>query len=126
VHVAELNAAIIAADATGRFDIRPEVHRGGQPSDMTVLEPADDGSGRWVVYYSERGRINDPVYFDTEDAACDFVYSRLIQPPPPPGPPMTARERARSVEALAEAKQRSRQMLIDAGYDPDTLKPFAP
>ena len=122
----ELDAAVVAAHAQNQFDLRTVAAPEHQGSDKTVLEPADDGSGRWVVYYSERGRINDPVYFDTEDAACDFVYSRLIQPPPPPGPPMTARERARSVEALAEAKQRSRQMLIDAGYDPDTLKPFAP
>ena len=123
---AELDAAIVAAHAENRFDLRTTAAPEHQPSDMTVLEPAADDSGRWVVYYSERGRINDPVYFDTEDEACDFVHARINPPQRPMGPPMTAEERARGVELKREAEQRGRQRLIDAGYDPDTLKPRTP
>ena len=123
MNIAELNAAIVAADAGNRFDIRTAVHRGGQPSDMTVLEPADDSSGRWVVYYTERGRIENPEYFDTEEAACDFVYARIAPPKRPAGPPSTPEERKFAAEQKAKAEASGRQMLIDAGYDPDTLKP---
>ena len=41
------------------------------------------------------------------------------------GPPMTPEERAMAPVHLARAKASNRQMLIDAGYDPDTLKPRA-
>ena len=73
MNIDELDAAIRAGGATNQYDLRTVATPESQPSDMTVLEPAADDSGQWVVYYSERGQINDPRYFDTEDEACDFV-----------------------------------------------------
>ena len=90
---------------------------------MTVLEPAADDSGRWVVYYSERGHMNDPRYFATEDEACDFVYARLTAPPPVRRV-LTAAEEARAAELGLEAEQRRRELVRAAGYDPDTRQPL--
>jgi hypothetical protein len=83
VSIDELWPLIAAAGQEHNFVLRPTAMPDHQPSDCTVLEPAADDSGRWVVYYSERGQIWDPLYFDTEDGACAFAYARATAPEVP-------------------------------------------
>lgn len=50
----------------------------GTPSDYSVCINAIETPGepkKWEVYYSERGRKCDPVRFDREEDAYDYVYS---------------------------------------------------
>jgi hypothetical protein len=37
--------------------------------------------GGWAVWYSERGRHNDEVVFDTEDEACSELLLRVVNDP---------------------------------------------
>ncbi len=43
--------------------------------DCYVLEHA----GNWIVYYSERGSKYDEAAFDTEDAACRNMFSKVAR-----------------------------------------------
>lgn len=37
--------------------------------------------GGWSVWFAERGKRNDEVFFETEDEACDELLLRLISDP---------------------------------------------
>ncbi len=73
----ELDAAVTAANAWNRFDLRTVAAPQQQGSDKTVREPADDDSGRWVVYYSERGRKSPLDACPDEDSACRALLRQL-------------------------------------------------
>ena len=45
---------------------------GGLPNEAYCL---NESSGRWEVYYSERGSTTGLKTFDNEDDACDYLYS---------------------------------------------------
>ena len=47
---------------------------GGLPNDRFVLH--QEGH-LWEVYYTERGAIYEKKSFTDEDAACDYLYSRV-------------------------------------------------
>jgi len=38
-------------------------------------------AGGWSVWFAERGKRNDEVFFETEDEACDELLLRLISDP---------------------------------------------
>lgn len=52
--------------------------QGGFPDDAYVIRRIKKrGSApQWEVYYSERGGKTAPVLFETEEAACDYLYAR--------------------------------------------------
>jgi hypothetical protein len=121
MNIDELWPLIVEAGQEHNFVLRPTAMPDHLPSAATVVEPAADDSGRWVVYFTERGEIMDPQYFADEDAACQFAYSRATAPQPP-ARTLTAAEREQADEFGAQAERERRQMLIDAGYDPDTMQ----
>lgn len=49
---------------------------GGHPTERYVL--SQDGQ-KWSVYYSERGNEVGKRVFDSEDAACRYLYEKLIR-----------------------------------------------
>lgn len=60
--------------------IDPEAYSlsGGHPNEKYAIE---QGVGGWFVYYSERGKRTDEVFFGTEDAACRELLKRLTEDP---------------------------------------------
>ncbi len=46
----------------------------GKKDERLCLERDQD---KWSVYYSERGIKTTNKYFDSEDAACQFLYEQL-------------------------------------------------
>jgi len=123
VNIAELREAVAAAGAAGDFSIRSVAQPDATPDNVHVVEPAADGSGRWVVYYSERGEHADFEYFDTEDAACEHARSMLEDEPEPSYVP-SAEANEVAARIAAEVEQDRRRMLRERGIDPDTLKPI--
>jgi hypothetical protein len=123
VTIDELWQEIVAAGREHDYVLRDVAMPEHQPSSVTVLEPAADDSGRWVVYFSERGQILDPEYYDSEAAACDAVHARLTRPPNPTRT-LSAEEEERARQLGEEAERHRRRLLIDAGYDPDTMRPL--
>ncbi|MEZ0067821.1 hypothetical protein ABIA32_003837 [Streptacidiphilus sp. MAP12-20] len=63
-----------ALDTAG---IRPDIYslHGGLPDQALCLGRRGK---RWVVYYSERGSNAVLAVYDTEDAACQAMYERII------------------------------------------------
>jgi len=118
MNIDDLWPQIVAAGHEHDYVLRSVAMPESQPSSCTVVEPAADGSGRWVVYFSERGDIIDPRYFDDEDAACQAVVRELARPESPKHT-LTADERKVADERNGEAEQLRRQMLADLGIDPD-------
>ena len=47
---------------------------GGLPNERLCL---GEVSGKWEVYYSERGDKSDLMIFDKETDACKYFYNRL-------------------------------------------------
>jgi hypothetical protein len=125
VNVAELRRAIADAGAGMHFSARARADTSpGKPDNVTILEPSLDEPDRWVVYYTERGQVFDLHTFDSEDAACDYMYSILTKPASPiTRGPMTAEEQQEAASQLRKAKQRARELLIAAGRDPETGQP---
>lgn len=71
----ELGAALVAAGVNPRnFSVY-----GGLPSDAICLDTLP--TGRWVVYYSERGSRFDVIEFDTESSACAYLFGLLVREP---------------------------------------------
>jgi hypothetical protein len=114
----ELWDRIVAAGHEHDYALRDTAMPGHLPSAATVVEPAADGSGRWVVYFTERGTVIDPQYYPDEDAACRAVLRDLERVP---NPVHVADDTEREVAAARndEAEQLRRQMLADMGIDPD-------
>ena len=73
----QLAEAITAADEDDWFVIRDEPNLESMPDNVTVMEPEADGSG-WTVFFVERLEKVNPEHFDTEEAACDYMYSLLM------------------------------------------------
>ena len=46
----------------------------GFPNEAFCLARNDTG---WEVYYSERGHKRDPIQFEKESAACEYLYNEL-------------------------------------------------
>lgn len=44
--------------------------------DQRVCLEFDDG--KWIVYYSERGKKFDLVKYQIEEEACDDIFTRLL------------------------------------------------
>lgn len=61
-------------------DVDPRSYdfEGSNLGEQYVLEL---GPGGWSVYYAERGQKNDQRFFDTEDAACHELMSRVLKDP---------------------------------------------
>jgi hypothetical protein len=78
VNIDELWPLIVAADQDHNFVLRSTAMPDHLPSAATVVEPAADSSGRWVVYFTERGEIMNPKYFEDEAGACQFAYARAL------------------------------------------------
>jgi hypothetical protein len=121
MNIDELWPLIVEAGQEHNFVLRRTAMPDHLPSAATVVEPAADDSGRWVVYFTERGDIMDPQYFPDEDAACRFAYARATAPQTP-ARDLTPEEQQQADEFADEAERERRQMLIDAGYDPDTMQ----
>ena len=47
---------------------------GGLPNESLCIE---ERSGKWFVYYSERGQRTAEKIFPSEDLACDYFYRTL-------------------------------------------------
>jgi hypothetical protein len=97
VNVDELWPLIVATRRDHSFDLRHTAMPEHQSSDQT------------------------PVYFDTEGAACAFGYARATEPEPVAHATTSEQDR-RAADLAVEGETRRRQMLIDAGYDPETLR----
>jgi hypothetical protein len=61
-------------------DVDPRCYdfEGSNLGEQYVLELEPGG---WSVYYAERGQKNDQRFFDTEDAACNDLMSRVLNDP---------------------------------------------
>ena len=121
--IKELDEALAAAGLDERVSIRSIAQPHLLPNDILILEPAADAPGKWVTHYTERDDTG--VHHrrcDSEDAACDYVYSLLTAPSPPRRP----RHRLQHNNASSQKKhsieieRQLRQRLIDHGVDPDT------
>lgn len=73
-----------------RIDLQIELQRenvsenayslsGGLPGEKYVL--SQEPSGKWSVYYSERGVKNNVQLFATEDKACQYLFHLLLSDP---------------------------------------------
>lgn len=64
-------------DALNSAGVAPDSYwlEGGLPSERYCLEHRVDG---WAVYYSERGQRTGETVFDSEQEACDKLFSMLI------------------------------------------------
>lgn len=49
------------------------------PNERYVL--GQEASGRWDVYYSERGQKTGLRSFDSESAACQFLVAHVLKDP---------------------------------------------
>lgn len=49
--------------------------KGGLPSDSLCIDKEE----KWIVYYSDRGHRYQLMKFETEDAACRYLYTELIK-----------------------------------------------
>lgn len=60
-------------------NVSPEAYclTGGHPEDRYVLSP--EPSGKWAVYYSERGERNQERFFDSEDSACRYLLRIILE-----------------------------------------------
>jgi hypothetical protein len=52
---------------------------GGLPNERYVL--SQEASGRWDVYYSERGQKTGLRSFDSESEACEFFLGHILKDP---------------------------------------------
>ncbi len=61
--------------------VRPEAYwlDGGLPNERYVL--SQEANGRWDVYYSERGQKRGIRSFDSELAACQFLFDLVLKDP---------------------------------------------
>ena len=59
---------------TEKVDPRSYSLDGGDADDTLCLGHED---GRWVVYYSERGKRYNHRWFSTESAACQYLLLKL-------------------------------------------------
>ena len=50
---------------------------GGLPNEAYCIEHEADG--RWSVYYSERGLKTGLMTFDTEKAACEYLFRVAVR-----------------------------------------------
>lgn len=57
------------------------------PSQSYSLNGGSGGNGKiclkkegiyWVVYFSERAKIYDEIYFESESTACEFILKELL------------------------------------------------
>lgn len=71
MNIAELNAKL----ATSKLPPESYCLTGGLPNEALCIER---GAGKWYTYYSERGQRTDLESFDTEEAACDDFYERIL------------------------------------------------
>lgn len=62
-----------------KFNPRAYSLDGGLPSERLCLSAE---SGRWCVYYSERGSRSDEQCFDSENEGCEELLRRLRELPP--------------------------------------------
>jgi len=51
---------------------------GGLPNEKYCLA---NESGKWVVYYSERGQRTGEKVFSSESKACEYLFSRMERDP---------------------------------------------
>ena len=119
MNIDELWQQITAAGREHDYALRSVAMPEHQPSSVTVVEPAADDTGRWVMYFSERGQIIDPQYYPDEDSACQAALRRLDRPDNPKHT-LTESEQQVAAERNSEAEQLRRRMLADLGIDPDT------
>jgi hypothetical protein len=50
--------------------------KGGLPNEALCL---NEGCGKWEVYYSERGMKTGLKSFKSEEDACNYFYTNLIE-----------------------------------------------
>jgi hypothetical protein len=118
VNVAELREAVSERGQSSMFDIRSVAQPSATPDNVHVVEPVADDTGRWVVYYIERGEWIEPEYFDDENAACEYALSILNEPPAASYTPSA--EADATATRLAQGDEAElRRMLRERGIDPD-------
>ncbi|SNR84011.1 hypothetical protein [Actinacidiphila glaucinigra] len=102
----ELCDALASAGVPGGLYEIPGFHEFDlRPPDFRYLRQEGDV---WVVGNVERG-VHDPHRrFDTEDAACRYLYDRLTDPGPAPGP---------GADEEMEAVLRDREEIRRAAHD---------
>jgi hypothetical protein len=118
VNVAELREAVASRGQASMFDIRSVAQPTATPDNVHVVEPVADDTGRWVVYYIERGEWIEPEYFDDENAACEYALSILDEPPTPSYRP-SAEADAVAARLAQDDEDDLRRMLRERGIDPD-------
>ena len=73
-----------------RDELRAALEREGVRPTSYDLEPnrlSEDAhclaivSGGWSVWFAERGKRNDEVFFETENEACDELLLRVVSDP---------------------------------------------
>ena len=121
MNVAELREAVASRGQSSMFDIRSVAQPTATPDNVHVVEPAADDTGRWIVYYIERGDWIEPEYFDDENAACEYALSIADEAVASPAPSYTPSAEADATAArLAQDDEDDlRRMLRERGIDPD-------
>jgi hypothetical protein len=118
VNVAELRAAVASRGQSSMFDIRSVAQPSATPDNVHVVEPVGDDTGRWVVYYIERGEWIEPEYFESENDACEYALSILNEPPAAAYTP-SAEADAAAARLAQDDQDELRRMLRERGIDPD-------
>ena len=118
MNVAELREAVAKRGQGSMFDIRSVAQPDATPDNVHVVEPVADETGRWVVYYIERGEWIEPEYFADENAACEYAVSILDEPAAPSYTP-SAEADAVAARLAQEDEDDLARMLRERGIEPD-------
>ncbi|WP_431967087.1 hypothetical protein [Actinacidiphila sp. bgisy160] len=109
----ELSEALASARVPGGLYEIPGFHEFDlRPPDFRYLRQE---GGAWVVGNYERGVYEPHRHFDTEDAACRYLYDRLTDTGPGPGPgsdeemEAVVRDREEIQRAAHDAFERARR-----------------
>ncbi len=95
----------------------------GVPDEVMVMAPTADRRGGWVVFYGEHGRMSDPRFFESEDAAGDYLFG-VVSRPTPPGLRLSDEQRGELKRQMEENQRAARRRLVEVGVNPDTGRPL--